>query len=31
VGLNIISVEVFENMQVLYHWLMPTRPLFKVT
>jgi hypothetical protein len=24
VGLNIISVEVFENMQVPYHLLMPT-------
>jgi hypothetical protein len=23
-GLNIISVEVFEKMQVSYHWLMPT-------
>jgi hypothetical protein len=23
-GLNIISVEVFEKMQVPYHWLMPT-------
>jgi hypothetical protein len=30
-GLNIISVEVFENIQVLYHRLMPTRPFFKVT
>jgi hypothetical protein len=30
-GLNIISVEVFEDMQVLYHRLMPTRPFFKVT
>jgi hypothetical protein len=31
VGLNIISVEVFEKMQVLYHWLMPTRSFFGVT
>jgi hypothetical protein len=31
VGLNIISVEVFEKMQVPYHWLMPTRPFFGVT
>jgi hypothetical protein len=31
VGLNIISVKVFEKMQVLYHWLMPTRPFFGVT
>jgi hypothetical protein len=23
-GLNIISVKVFEKMQVPYHWLMPT-------
>jgi hypothetical protein len=30
-GLNIISVEVFRKMQVLYHWLMPTRPFFRVT
>jgi hypothetical protein len=30
-GLNIISVEVFEKMQVSYHWLMPTRPFFGVT
>jgi hypothetical protein len=30
-GLNIISVEVFEKMQVPYHQLMPTRPLFGVT
>jgi hypothetical protein len=30
-GLNIISVEVFEKMQVPYHQLMPTRPFFKVT
>jgi hypothetical protein len=30
-GLNIISVEVFEKMQVPYHWLMPTRPFFGVT
>jgi hypothetical protein len=29
-GLNIISVEVFEKMQVPYHWLMPTRPFFGV-
>jgi hypothetical protein len=29
-GLNIISVEVFENMQVPYHRLMPTRPFFRV-
>jgi hypothetical protein len=29
--LNIISVEVFEKMQVPYHWLMPTRPFFRVT
>jgi hypothetical protein len=25
-GLNIISIEVFEKMQVPYHQLMPTRP-----
>jgi hypothetical protein len=31
VGLNIISVEIFEKMQVPYHWLMPTRPFFGVT
>jgi hypothetical protein len=31
VGLNIISVEVFEKMQVPYHWLKPTRPFFGVT
>jgi hypothetical protein len=31
VGLNIISVEVFEKMQVPYHRLMPTRPFFGVT
>jgi hypothetical protein len=31
VGLNIISLEVFEKMQVLYHWLMPTWPFFRVT
>jgi hypothetical protein len=31
VGLNIISIEVFERMQVPYHWLMPTRPFFGVT
>jgi hypothetical protein len=30
VGLNIISVEVFEKMQVPYHRLMPTRPFFGV-
>jgi hypothetical protein len=30
-GLNIISVEVFKKMQVPYHWLMPTRPFFRVT
>jgi hypothetical protein len=30
-GLNIISVKVFEKMQVLYHRLMPTRPFFRVT
>jgi hypothetical protein len=30
VGLNIISVEVFEKMQVPYHLLMPTRPFFGV-
>jgi hypothetical protein len=30
-GLNIISVEVFEKMQVTYHRLMPTRPFFGVT
>jgi hypothetical protein len=30
-GLNIISVEVFEKMQVPYHWLMPTRSFFGVT
>jgi hypothetical protein len=29
-GLNIISVEVFEKMQVPYHQLMPTRPFFGV-
>jgi hypothetical protein len=29
-GLNIISVEVFEKMQVPYHRLMPTRPFFRV-
>jgi hypothetical protein len=29
--LNIISVEVFEKMQVPYHRLMPTRPFFGVT
>jgi hypothetical protein len=31
VGLNIISVEVFEKMQVPYHRLMPTRLFFRVT
>jgi hypothetical protein len=30
VRLNIISVEVFEKMQVPYHRLMPTRPFFGV-
>jgi hypothetical protein len=30
-GINIISVEVFEKMQVPYHRLMPTRPFFGVT
>jgi hypothetical protein len=30
-GLNIISVEIFEKMQVPYHLLMPTRPFFGVT
>jgi hypothetical protein len=30
-GLNIISVEVLEKMQVPYHRLMPTRPFFGVT
>jgi hypothetical protein len=30
-GLSIISVEVFEKMQVPYHRLMPTRPFFRVT
>jgi hypothetical protein len=30
-GLNIISIEVFEKMQVPYHWLMPTQPFFGVT
>jgi hypothetical protein len=30
-GLNIISVEVFEKMQVPYHQLMPTRSFFGVT
>jgi hypothetical protein len=30
-GLNIISVEVFEKMQVPYHRLMPTQPFFGVT
>jgi hypothetical protein len=29
--LNIISVEVFEKMQVPYHRLMPTRPFFGLT
>jgi hypothetical protein len=31
IALNIISVEVFKKMQVLYHRLMPTRPFFGVT
>jgi hypothetical protein len=30
-GLNIISVEVFEKIQVPYHRLMPTQPFFWVT
>jgi hypothetical protein len=30
-GLNFISVEVFEKMQVPYHRLMPTRPFFGIT
>jgi hypothetical protein len=30
-GLNIICIDVFEKMQVSYHWLMPTRPFFRVT
>jgi hypothetical protein len=30
-GLNIISIEVFEKMQVPCHPLMPTRPFFGVT
>jgi hypothetical protein len=30
-GLNIISIEFFEKMQVPYHRLMPTRPFFGVT
>jgi hypothetical protein len=30
-GLNIISVEIFEKMQVPYHRLMPTQPFFGVT
>jgi hypothetical protein len=30
-GLNIISIKVFEKMQVPYHRLMPTRPFFGVT
>jgi hypothetical protein len=30
-GLNIISVEVFEKMQVTYHRHMPTWPFFGVT
>jgi hypothetical protein len=29
--LNIISIEVFKKMQVLYHRLMPTRSFFGVT
>jgi hypothetical protein len=30
-SLNIISIEVFEKMQVSYHRLMPTRSFFGVT
>jgi hypothetical protein len=30
-GLNIISVKIFEKMQVPYHRLMPTRSFFGVT
>jgi hypothetical protein len=30
-GINIISIEVFEKMQVPYHRLMPTWPFFGVT
>jgi hypothetical protein len=30
-GLNIISVKIFEKMQVPYHRLMPIRPFFGVT
>jgi hypothetical protein len=30
-GLNIISIDIFEKMQVPYHRLMPTRPFFGVT
>jgi hypothetical protein len=30
-SLNIISIKVFEKMQVPYHRLMPTTPLFGVT
>jgi hypothetical protein len=30
-GLNIISVEIFEKMQVPYHRFMPTRLFFRVT
>jgi hypothetical protein len=30
-GLNIISIEVFEKMQVPYLRLMPTRPFFGLT
>jgi hypothetical protein len=30
-GLNIISIKIFEKMQVSYHRLMPTRPFFGVT
>jgi hypothetical protein len=30
-GFNIISIEVFEKMQVPYHRLMPTWPFFGVT
>jgi hypothetical protein len=29
--LNIIYVEVSKKIQVPYHWLMPTRPFFRVT
>ena len=30
-GLNIISVETFEKLQVPYEWLMPTKPFSGVT